>query len=216
MSRLLIVGVVITVFGLALTGCEFSASTANIPSAVLATDDSGTAVTTQFSPEDTFYAVVELANAPDSTEVKAVWTAVDLGDAAEPGQIIDEATLETGSGQVVFDLTNDGSWPAGQYKVDIYLDGKLDKTIEFSVEPAASAAAETASEPQPTEAPESPQQSEEAPAEASGESAQESQEAETSGGVATTLEEVENATIRILSQGSFVDPEFGTMMNAAG
>jgi len=219
MSRVLNIGLVILALVLALAGCEFSASTANIPSAVLATDEAGTAVTTQFSPEDTFYAIVELANAPDSTEVKAVWTAVDVGDAAEAGQIIDEATLETGSGQVVFDLTNDGSWPAGQYKVDIYLDGELDKTLEFSVEPAASAAAETAEtaaesvpEPQPTEAPESSQQSEEAPEEAS----QESQETGTSDGAATTLEEVENATIRILSQGSFVDPEFGTMMNAAG
>jgi serine protease Do len=211
MSRLLIVGVVITVLGLALTGCEFSASTANIPSAVLATDEAGTAVTTQFNPEDTFYAVVELANAPDSTEVKAVWTAVDVGDAAEPGQMIDQAILETGSGQVVFDLTSDGLWPAGQYKVDLYLDGELDQTLQFNVEPAVETA-ESVPEPQPTEVPDAPEQSEEAPEETS----QEDQEVETTGGAATTLEEVENATIRILSQGSFVDPEFGTMMNAAG
>ncbi|MFL7838500.1 MAG: S1C family serine protease [Candidatus Promineifilaceae bacterium] len=211
MSRLLNVGLVILVFMLALAGCEFSASTANIPSVVLATDESGTAVTTQFSPDDTFYAIVELANAPDSTEVKAVWTAVDVGDAAEPGHIIDDAALETGSSPVVFDLTNDGAWPAGQYKVDIYLDGELDKTLEFNVEPAETAA-ETAPESQPTEVTETAQQPEAPPEETS----QEDQGTASASGAATTLEEVQEATIRIVSQGSFIDPEFGEMMNAAG
>ena len=221
MSRLLTVGMfTIIVLALALSGCEFSASTANIPSVVLATDEAGSNVTTQFSPEDTFYAVVELANAPDSTEVKAVWTAVDVGDAAEPGQLIDEATLETGSGQVIFDLANDGLWPAGQYKVDIYLDGELDQTLDFSVEPAATdETAASPPEPDPTEtAPAEPTTAPEAEAQEPQEPAETEtpEEAETAGGAAGSLEEVEAATIRIMSQGSFVDPEVGTMMNAPG
>lgn len=217
MSRLLTAGLfTIIILTLAMSGCEFSASTANIPSVVLATDEAGTNVTTQFSPEDTFYAVVELANAPDSTEVKAVWTAVDVGDAAEPGQLIDEATLETGSGQVIFDLSNDGFWPAGQYKVDIYLDGELDQTLEFSVEPATETA-ESAPEPEPTEAaPAGPTTAPEAEPEEPPAEPETPAEEETAGGAASSLEEVEGATIRIMSQGSFVDPEVGTMMNAPG
>ena len=49
MSRLLTVGLFISILlSLVLVGCEFSASTANIASAVLASDEAGTVVTTEF------------------------------------------------------------------------------------------------------------------------------------------------------------------------
>jgi hypothetical protein len=39
------------------------------------------------------------------------------------------------SGVVDFTLSapTTGVWPVGKYKVEVYLDGKLDKTLEFSV-----------------------------------------------------------------------------------
>ncbi|HFQ94300.1 MAG TPA: hypothetical protein ENK32_09840, partial [Anaerolineae bacterium] len=55
---------------------SISFSTANIKNATLANDEAGANATTSFAPEDTFYLLVDLANAPDDTTVKAVWTAV--------------------------------------------------------------------------------------------------------------------------------------------
>ncbi len=195
MNKLLTIGLIIIALSSLLTGCEFSASTANIASAVMATDEEGSSVTTEFDSADTFYAVLELANAPDGTEVKAAWTAVDVGDSAEPNQLIDEVTLETGTGQVVFDLTNDGLWPAGSYKVELYLDGEADRTLDFSVQGEVAEAAPS-SEPIVEES--------------------KPEEVAAASGAVSTLEDVAGATIRIMSQGSFEDPEFGTMLNAAG
>jgi hypothetical protein len=115
--------------------CSFSASTANISDAYLARDPDGTDPTTVFLPDEPFYLIVELANAPDDTVVKAVWVAVDA-DGVDFDTVIDEAELTTGSGQLTFDLTNDGLWPAGNYKVDIYLNDTVKETLEFSVEDA--------------------------------------------------------------------------------
>lgn len=117
----------------ALIACGFSASTARITNAFLAADPDGTQPTESFQPDETFYLLVDLANAPDDTQVKAAWTAADVEGEA-PDTLIDEAELTTGDGRLTFNLTNDGPWPAGAYKVDIYLNEKLERTLEFSVE----------------------------------------------------------------------------------
>lgn len=86
--------------------CGFSASTANIKSAVMARDYDGNDPTTTFAQDDDFYCVVELANAPDDTKIKAVWTAVEAEN-TDPNFLIDEAEITQGSGTVHFSLTND-------------------------------------------------------------------------------------------------------------
>lgn len=124
---------VLTVLLLASLACNFGVSTANIKEAKMYRDSEGTQATTTFTPQDTFYCIVDLANAPDDTKVKAVWTAVDV-EGNEPNTLIDEAEMEYGSGTLTFDLTNNGPWPAGKYKVEIYLNDTLDRTLEFSVQ----------------------------------------------------------------------------------
>jgi hypothetical protein len=116
-----------------LAACEFSASTANIASAILARDEAGTEPTTNFSPTDTFYLLVDLANAPDDTAVRAVWYAVDVGDVAPANTLIDEATLTSGSATLTFDLVSDTQWPPGTYRVELYLNDELNQTLDFSV-----------------------------------------------------------------------------------
>ncbi len=118
---------------LLLAACEFSASTANVGSAILARDEAGTQPTTAFSPTDTFYLIVELNNAPDDTTVRAVWYAVDVGDVAPANTLIDEATLASGSGTLTFDLVSDTQWPPGTYRVELYLNDELSQTLDFSV-----------------------------------------------------------------------------------
>jgi hypothetical protein len=118
-----------------LSACSFSASTANISSAKMARDQDGEQPTKTFSPDEPFYCIVELSNAPNDTKVRALWTAVKA-EGAEPNTEIDEAKTTSGSGQLQFNLSNEGPWPTGDYKVELYLNDakKPTKTLEFKVQ----------------------------------------------------------------------------------
>jgi hypothetical protein len=117
---------------LASLACSFSASTANIKDAVLATDPDGEQPTEVFSPDQTFYLVVSLANAPDDTGLKTRWSTVQV-EGVESGFLIDEVEISTGLPVVTFDLANENLWPLGTYQVDLFLDGELDQSLEFEV-----------------------------------------------------------------------------------
>jgi hypothetical protein len=132
--------------------CSFNVTTANISEAKLAKDPDGDQPTATFAQDEAFYCVVELANAPDDTKVKAAWTVVEAQD-TDPNVLIDETEITTGDGKIHFDLTNDKLWPAGKYKVELYLNDKLDRTLEFQVE-APAVAEEPTSEPTATPEPE--------------------------------------------------------------
>jgi hypothetical protein len=127
------IGFAITMVMVAMLACGFSASTANIKDAKTAHDYDGNEPTTVFAGNETFYLVVELANAPDDTTVKASWTAVQV-EGAEPNTFIGEYELTSGSATLHFELSNDQPWPRGRYKVDIYVNDELDQTLEFEVQ----------------------------------------------------------------------------------
>jgi len=116
----------------AILACGFSASTANIADAWMAQDYEGTQRTTTFGQGDVFYCIVDLKNAPDDTTVKASWTAVEV-EGVNPNTFIDEASLTSSSGSLHFELSNNSLWPNGRYKVDLYLNDELDRTLEFEV-----------------------------------------------------------------------------------
>ncbi len=110
-----------------------SYSSANIPSAKMARDSEGKDVTTVFKGGDTFYAIVELANAPDDTSVKVVWTAVAV-EGADPDTYLDEYEFTNSEdGILTFNIENDNLWPVGRYKADVYLNDELNQTLEFEV-----------------------------------------------------------------------------------
>jgi hypothetical protein len=116
------------------TACDFSASTANIKNAYMASELSGQLEETLvFQQNEPFYCVVDLANAPDDTTLVASWYAVNA-EGVESNSLIDETEFAHGSGEITFDLTNDSPWPIGTYKVDIYLNGELDQSLEFTVQ----------------------------------------------------------------------------------
>ena len=141
MKRILSFIILLVLVATTVTACNFSFSTANITQATLAKDVQGDTFE-PVDPTSTFpidqpviHLVVTVANAPSDTKVKTVWTAVDVGDAAPANTKIDEAevTLDA-SGTAHFTLaSNSGTWPAGKYKVEIYLNDKLDRTLEFTV-----------------------------------------------------------------------------------
>jgi hypothetical protein len=66
--------------------------------------------------------------------IKAVWTAVNV-EGEQPNLLIDEAGMTAGNENVfTFNLQNNGLWPKGKYKVDLYLNNNLDRTLEFEVQ----------------------------------------------------------------------------------
>jgi hypothetical protein len=142
MKRILSFVSLVVLVAIVAAGCSFSISTANIQQAVLAKDVKGN----NFEPVDpttTFpvdqpmiHLVVNVANAPSDTKVKTVWTAVDVGDAAPANTKIDEAEValdSSGTAHFTLSLPNSGAWPVGKYKVEVYLNDKLDRTLEYSV-----------------------------------------------------------------------------------
>ncbi|MGQ9895265.1 MAG: hypothetical protein ACUVSY_15870, partial [Roseiflexus sp.] len=93
--------------------CSISASTANIADAWMATDETGSARVTTYSPFDTFFAIIDLRNAPATTRLKAVWTAVNIG--GNPiNEVINETSAEMGSGILNFRLSLQEPWPSGE------------------------------------------------------------------------------------------------------
>jgi hypothetical protein len=167
---------VVAVLVATILACGFNVSTANISDAQMTADADGNEPTTVFAQDDTFYAVVQVGNAPDDTTVKAVWVAVDA-DGVDPDLVIGEKELQ-GGGTLTYSLSNtqDTLWPVGAYKVDIYLNNELDRSLEFEVEGEVVAEAPTP-EPEPTDTPE-PEPTDtpvpeptDAPEESSGESA---------------------------------------------
>ena len=134
-NKVFLLGLLLTI-ALILSGCSVSASTANISDAKMTLDEAGTNPTKVFSPDDkTFYCIAELSNAPEDTTVKAIWRAVDV-EGVKPNFEIDESRITAdGSGELTFDLTNDGPWPVGEYRVDLFLNGQQEpaRTLEFKV-----------------------------------------------------------------------------------
>ena len=99
----------------------------------MSTDTDGANRTTAYGPDAVFYAQVDLANAPEDTKLKAVWFAVNA-EGVEANFQIEETEFTSSDGLIHFELSNDSLWPVGQYKVDIYLNDTLTKTLTFDVQ----------------------------------------------------------------------------------
>jgi hypothetical protein len=131
--------VLLAVLALVVTSlaCAFGNTELGLTNLRMAFDQDGENPTTTFSTTDVFYAVADLANAPQGTQVEARWTAVNAAD-TEPNLEFQTQTLditeESFSGTIYFELSNDDGWPTGQYKVDLYLNGTLAQSAEFMVQ----------------------------------------------------------------------------------
>jgi len=125
----------IGILALAALACGFSASTANITNAHMATDESDTTSTTVYAPDTaTFYCFFDLNNAPDDTVVKGVWTLVSA-EGYEDNSEIDSADITGGDESYYFSLDRAAdAWPVGQYKIDLYINDKLVQTVNFEVQ----------------------------------------------------------------------------------
>lgn len=103
----------------------------------MAKDDNGKPgeSTTTFAPSDrTVQCVINLNKAKGGTQVKVVWVAVDVeGSKNEELKSIDYTTKSFES-KITGHLTWPRDWPSGTYKLEVYINGALDKTINYTVE----------------------------------------------------------------------------------
>jgi hypothetical protein len=86
--------------------------------------------TTTFAPTDKFYASAQVSNVIVGTKVEARWY---FGtDEVTQGRT-SITSDKTGSGYYSFSLSSASGFPPGDWKVEIYLDGKLVNTTTFKV-----------------------------------------------------------------------------------
>jgi hypothetical protein len=92
--------------------------------------------TTNFSPsERTVYAVAKLDEAKADTKIKLVWYTLEVEGQDKNTMIKDiEVTTNDEQNIVYGHLTLPQDWPKGKYKVEAYVNGKLEKTVEYSVQ----------------------------------------------------------------------------------
>ncbi len=134
--------ILLAVLALVISTLACAAGELSLENPRMSKDDSGDQAVTSFSSSDVFYVVADLNNAPAGTIVEAKWYVVNV-----PGY--DSGLVETDASNVLtvseseapftgtlsFSLTSlDGGWPAGGYRVELYLNNVLTHTVDFSVQ----------------------------------------------------------------------------------
>ena len=87
-----------------------------------------TAVET-FAPKDTVYVSVTTTGTAGATPMRALWTFQD-------GQVVNDdnqSIVPTGADTTEFHISKPDGFPAGSYKVEVFLDGKSVATRSFTV-----------------------------------------------------------------------------------
>jgi hypothetical protein len=90
--------------------------------------------TDSFAPGDrTVHCVATLKEANSGTKMRFAWWAVDVQDTQN--KKIQEINYTTKALENVIHghLTYPQDWPSGKYKVEVYVNGALDKTVFYSV-----------------------------------------------------------------------------------
>ncbi len=96
--------------------------------AVNSDDSPGEAMTT-FGPRDTVYVSMWTASAPVGTEIAARWYGPNGEQITEDKIVTDKA----GDGYTSFHAANTKGWAAGQYRVDILLNGAPAGSTTFTI-----------------------------------------------------------------------------------
>lgn len=92
-------------------------------------DKAITDATDTFKPNDTIYASVATDGSAQSATVRAKWT-------FEDGQVVDDSTRTIAPNKperTEFHISKPGGWPAGKYKVEVFLDNQSAGTKDFAV-----------------------------------------------------------------------------------
>ena len=91
--------------------------------------------TSTFAPSDrTVYVVINLNKAKSGTGVKVVWFAEEVEGARNKELKTLEYTTKTFDKKIPGYLRWSQDWPKGRYKVEVYINGNLDRTIYYDVQ----------------------------------------------------------------------------------
>ena len=85
--------------------------------------------TDEFKPNDVIYASVITSGSSANSMLKARWT-------YEDGQVVDESEqpiAPTGDAATEFHISKPDGWPAGKYKVEVFLDNAPVQAKDFTV-----------------------------------------------------------------------------------
>ena len=93
-------------------------------------DQKVTSPTTTFGPKDTIYAAVSTTGTATNATLGAKWTYQDGQTVNDSSQTIAPA----GPAVTTFHISKPDGWPAGNYKVEISLDGKSVSSKDFTVQ----------------------------------------------------------------------------------
>lgn len=109
-----------------------------IESVTLARENGGRLQPVQnFKPTDNpEHIVIRLAEGAEETHVKTVWTNINAGGASNQKLWTKELVPDEERRSADFSLSNSNAktFPAGDYKIDIYLDDDLIQTVRYKVE----------------------------------------------------------------------------------
>ena len=125
---------------LLLAACGGSSGPVKIDSITLSKGDgSGNAgeTVTSFSPADhDFHAAVKFENLASGSKVTYIWVAVNAGGATNQKLWEKELVTDEENLRADFSLSNSNNklFPAGDYKIDIYLDDELIDTVRYKVQ----------------------------------------------------------------------------------
>ncbi len=120
-----------------MNGGEVSFSTAHFSETHMASkinpETSEPVIKTDVFPKQSttkIYAVALVKNVPGDTKLSAVWTHIPTGSSLRS-----ENDITTDKDMWInFNLTNPRGFVAGEYKVDMMINGKVEKTLHFKVE----------------------------------------------------------------------------------
>jgi hypothetical protein len=88
-----------------------------------------------FSPSDhTVHCMIELDNAAEGTMIRFDWVGVDAGALQDHSIKKLDYTTKALENKVHAHLTLPRDWPEGDYKVDVYLNDQLARSITYTVE----------------------------------------------------------------------------------
>ena len=118
--------------------CASVAFAGNVKIKGMLTDRPGGRPMTSF-PSDTprLYVLFKTTGMNGGDKIRALWTAIDVGEAAPPNTSVDDRTLiadgDTDDGEFSVSKPTDG-WPPGKYRVEIYVNDQIAASMQFTVE----------------------------------------------------------------------------------
>ena len=90
--------------------------------------------TSTYDPSDRMvHCLIELNKAKKGTEVRFIWKAMDVEGEKDKEIKTTDYTTNSFENKVHGHLQLPYDWPKGTYRVEVYINGNLDKTIDYTI-----------------------------------------------------------------------------------